>query len=276
MTFFFSSLFSSLYNARWISAMRKEKKKAITYFFFFVLIASLFQSVPVTRVLYQGVDRAGRWVSEQLPDFTAEIKNGELSVSGIDIPFEKELADGYFLIVDSSGGITDEKIAEKIGDRDGGVVAFSKTEAAMHEIRSGVRRTNRLSWGEVGDNTLTKAQVLSFIEKIKGPAKFGITAGWLVLTYALFLVGKAVYLLFASFVVFIIGKIGKREVNYGEIYIMGLYAITLPTVLAIIAQLFGIRVPYIYTIILISLLVAATWVKVEAPPTEPTAPSEPS
>jgi len=73
-------------------------------------------------------------------------------------------------------------------------------------------------------------------------------------------IGKLIYLLIISFIVWIVGMFGKREWGFAEVYTMGLYAITLPTLISVLLVSIVWPVPFLYTILLLIFMIGALFV----------------
>jgi hypothetical protein len=171
-------------------------------------------------------------IKEELPDFTLE--NGELTVEG-DEPIIFEEAAGETIIIDDTGTYTKDNIDSLLGESSN-VVLITKEYVLMVDPTE----TNEIRFAEFGELYVDKNMVLTFL-----PYLTWLTVLMGVFIVIWFFVSKLVMGLFYGLIGLIASKIQKRSYSYGKAYSMGLYAITLPSVLDIVFNMFGINLPWL-------------------------------
>lgn len=67
--------------------------------------------------------------------------------------------------------------------------------------------------------------------------------------------GTLVYLIPAAFLVFIISKILKKELNYSKIYQLSIHAMTVPLALSPVKNLTGIKIPNSYNVLFLGIMI---------------------
>ena len=108
------------------------------------------------------------------------------------------------------------------------------------------------------DNLFSKlSPYIDTIIKIGGPILFALFIGVLFMSHAF----NLLYLLLFAIVIYIIGKIVKFPLTYGEAYVAGIYAITLALIIGAVFSVLGGFLPVSmpkYLFSALTLIVAVT------------------
>lgn len=279
MKFFFEALVHSVYDIPWLSARRGDAGRAWGYFFLFIFLVSLSIGIPAARGLVRAGADVRRALETQAPNFAATMENGELNVTGLPQPFvwspegeEKSFA----FIVDMAATSTIPARVKELETAYPSFLLLSRDRAVVREAASAGQSDSAVQertffWTSVKEPVrITKETVLSQIDRfISGPIRTAVYAGVLGFFFVAMAMGKLAYLALVAAVLRIAAAVGKKPLTFGNIYAVGLFAVTLPTILSIAFSSLGVYVP-VYTPVLALLMIAALWRK------EPSAPSQPA
>lgn len=273
MKSFFTAFVNSLYNFRWLFEQRLNTGKAFGYFFLFLLIIPIIFGASVGRVIPQFVSQARQFVDTELPEFRATISNSKLVIEDLPQPYVKEVTeddDPFTLVIDTVSTTTIEAATEAQKKKsDQNFMLILADGFVMYDAES--LKTETQQWGDFPEFSVTKSEITGWVNKLSVPFMIFVVTILLLLLYAVFAVGKLIQLLIISLIVLLIAKIVSREITFGQVYTIGLYAITLPTLVVQILRLLGVSTPFIYTLILGILMIGTVLQKPSQPAVMPPA-----
>ncbi|MFZ5966907.1 MAG: DUF1189 domain-containing protein [Bacillota bacterium] len=204
-------------------------------FIYLVLISLLFGFAGSIKAVYDinfGVNAMIDGFRDEIPDFT--FQNGELEVYA-EMPMILEEGEGAIVVIDTTGQ-TDESILD---DYDSGVF-LSKHKLVSKENSI---QTKEFDFSQIKEFDFNKQDVERWIPFLK----------WMSVIAVIFIllgtiIGKLISTLFISLLGLIVNGIAKARLEYGNIYKIGIYAITLPTIIKTVMGLVSIQIPFFFVI----------------------------
>ncbi|MBD3311568.1 MAG: DUF1189 domain-containing protein [Candidatus Magasanikbacteria bacterium] len=263
--YYLKAFVNSLFNFAWIRERRKDMGKAGAYFIFFVLFVSLLYSVFFAWKIPQAVKGLHEGVINQVPDFSLQIEDGRLNVDKLEQPFVLESREGdedFLLVVDTK---TDEKLViEDFIDpmRESGVL-ITRNKVMMHDSKQGQTRVQFFS--DIDGVEFDKDDMVYWVGRFTDGLPYFAFFIILLSVFVGLVIGKLVYLLIISLIVWIAAQFGHKNYKYQEIYTLGMYGITLPTLLKLVLDIAGYYYIYTYTVLLLFVMLAAVFVKKTKP-----------
>lgn len=286
---FFKSVAESTYNFAWLRTRRGEPKKAWAYAILFILVITIIQFVPGFWQFPKFAQEFRTAAADKLPDFTAQFKNGELYVTGLAQPYIQRLNEegkpDFLLVIDTTATST-PGYQDYITGPDQNIILITKTGFSNYTSRTNNARFQgwQVFSNALGDRTFTKADLVNGMNKYAGLFTWLFVPVVILVMFVFTTIGKLIYLAAVALVVKIIAAIGKRPWKFGEIYTVGLFALTLPTALQVPMFYTGFRLPFIYSAVLLTYLLIVIFGKGDAaaggqppvptslPPTPPSPP----
>lgn len=257
---FFSSLYKSTHDLTWLKEQKNKTGAAWGYFFLFVLLLSALTVLPIVVSLPLGI-KVVREKITQLPDFEAKVTSGTLHVTGLTQPYVFKQDD--FVVVVDTVTTSSLELKEYLEARQSGVLV-TKDRFEFYNDQKGESRTQYFK--DVNELSFNKADVQGVAKKLLSPVTITIVVLLLVLFfYLILLVAKLYSVVLVAFLVFIVCKIAKRPWQFRELFVMGLFATTLPSVLSMIFNLFALPIPYVHFLALLAFMVAAVFTSDKAP-----------
>lgn len=258
--YYLKAFINSFYNFEWLRAQANNGKKAANYIVLFILflslVSALFLAIMTPKMLREVRDE----IFSQVPDFTASMENNILTVTDIDQPFVFE-DEEVILRLDTTSSSTDFDFASFVSGKSADVVYFTSTTLYSYDGATGVERI--MDYRDFPNKSFTKASLQELTDDFLGNTKlfFGI---FLIMSFIGFSVFKLVNLLFVSLIILLINKNSQSEkLKFGQIYTIGLFALTGPSVLIVVLRAFQLNISFLYSILLLVILVIATGKKVE-------------
>jgi hypothetical protein len=258
---FFSSLQSSLYDIHWLKLQKTQRKKAWRYFFVLMVVMLVFLNIHWLWTIPRQANDLFQEVKGDLPHFVMELKGGELYITELDQPYiweeEDQSGDKFTIYVDTVNTSTPTALEIFEGGGEGLMITRDQITASQKdgvEMRSYQMR----DFDEAGP--ISSDQILSWTENFVGRTLPLLVPVFLFLVFLFGSSGKLFYLLIVSLIVWSVGKLSKTPLKYGEVFTIGLFAVTLPTLVVKLLGMWGHHIPYLYTIILAGLLIAAIFV----------------
>ena len=156
-------------------------------------------------------------------------------------------------------------------------ILVTRTGATFYEASQSQTRIQE--WRDVPNGTFTRTDLIAIVGKVTGVMGYLIAPFIMLFMFVFWGIAKLIYLAIVSLLVKIIALIGKRTWSYGEIFTVGLFALTLPTLLKLLLHWVYLPIAGAYTLILGGYMIAAVFLdgKNTPAPTPPaTTPSPPS
>ncbi len=225
---FFNSLYNSLYNFKWLRQQKDNTSWAWGYFF---LLTFLVAGLVVIPTAFKYFSEAPAWKTkmiQEVPEFQATIKNGQLSVTGLSQPYIKKYNQMVIVVDTVSTGTLSVK--QFVGsDKETGILA---TKDRMEFYNPQDQSVNVQNFSSIDGFTTDRAGVLNNVDKILSRRMLSLFTLVFAIIILLYLVlGNLLNVLFIGLVFFHWSK--KRNLGYTfkQIFTVGLFAVTLPLIL---------------------------------------------
>jgi maltodextrin utilization protein YvdJ len=263
---FFSFFYNSLFNISWLRQRKNEPGKSWGYFFVFCLLLSLVSAIVVTAALPGVVKELKTSINEKIPaNFSAEIVNGKLGVTGLPQPyvFTDQAKNNFVAVVDTvSTSSLDLKKYLSSGTENAILIDSEKIE-----IFNGEKNQGQIQyWKDVPNlgSRVDKNFLASLLNKV-GPA-FLFFAFLTVFfgTFVVLVIGRLFSILIVSLIVLIVAAIARHNWKFGELFSVGLCAVTIPSLISLVFSLLGISVPFVHFLALLAFMLAVVFTKVPA------------
>jgi maltodextrin utilization protein YvdJ len=172
-------------------------------------------------------------LEKDIPDFALE--NGELTVEGDEPIIYEENTVGETFIIDDTGTYTRENIDILLAEYTTVVLITDKYILTVDGAE-----TTEYRFSEFGDFYVDKDMLLTFLPYLT----------WLLVLVGIgivfwFFVSKLIMGFLYALFGMIVASILKKKYSYGKLYSLGLYAITVPTIVAIIISMIGFSLPWV-------------------------------
>lgn len=229
------------------------------YFFILIGFLSALYSIPILFTVPGILQNIQHTIEITLPDnFTAEVKQGTLLISGSVQPLIIRPSEYNAVIVLDTISTSTPSLSTYIHEEDRGGVLVSRDTI---EIYNGLQ-TQAWYVRDFKDGRVTKNDLLHIIIKLRSSVVLPLfLIGLVVAIIVGVIVWKLWVLIWVVLSAWIISQIFHRKWRFGELFIMALYAITLPSVVSIILTLSGILVPWLHFIIFWAFMVAIVLTK---------------
>jgi len=221
--------------------VKQKFGRSFLYLSILILVISVLLSVKFTSTLAQlsgeFVDKAGEEISE------IRITNGVVSVP-VDQPYIYKV-ENYAFIIDTTGEVV------SLDDYEAGLLLTKNALLSKNNAR-----TQSYDLSQVASLYITPELLKEWMKK-SGKVVFPIIMVLLVIS---FLIAKFIQIFLFSLISMLANNLKKKNLSYSQLLNIGLYALTLPTVLAVIVILFNFGFPLfslIYSLLYILILVTA-------------------
>src|SRR3989339_57920 len=214
---FFNSFVKSLYDLNWLRGTRKDLGKAFSYFCLFLFLYVGLTMVPVFVNMMKGdtVAALKTGLAQKVPDFTATVKDGELSVVGVDQPYI--FRDGEFILVVDTITTSTLTLGTYLDDKINAGLLITRSKGEMYDGDKGQSRSQ--VWKDVGNVSVNRAQLINLANKfLSKPMMFVYFLFILVFVYMFLGVGKLLSVLIVSAIILAITKIAKKQWLFKEIF----------------------------------------------------------
>lgn len=230
----FSEMVHSIYDCKSYAIFLKDRKRK-TFLFGFLLAAFYFLlTIMVPFVRFQ-MSTGGimKIVDEVIPDFS--IEDGQLDVED---QFEFEEGDTYVYIDTKHGGMTQEKITDRLYRYGSVIIADSDTLVIKN---SGQIQT--LSFSDL-DLEITKSEMIAAFSPF---VTIMVAAGMVVI----FLFMEAAFffgVIFVGLFGMIVASCMQAKLTFGELYKLGIYARTTPLLIKAVLSFLPFGIPFFWVI----------------------------
>jgi len=213
---FISKIKNSIINPKaYVEFLKESGGKAVLYLFLVTLILGCIGRIRTVYDFANLRDKAKDAINKEVRDFKFE--NGKLSVDG-NMPIIIKEDDGSVFIIDTAGSTPESSLDQyKKG------VYVSDTKIINKKNSSQKEEINLSTYKEL---TFEKSDVLKIIDKAKVFNIFIIICGT-----AWFFLKQFIFALFTALLALIVNAFIKANVNFGEVYKLTLYALTVPIIL---------------------------------------------
>ncbi len=268
-----TSFYKSITNLSWLKSQKKAGGAAWGYFFLLSLIITIAFCVPVAARLPGFFNEFRQTFVDKIPEFTATIQDGQLSIQGIEQPYILRSGDNdkIAVIVDTVT-TTPVRVQDFLQEDESGILV---TKDVM-EIYNNSNGQDKLTyWKDVKENvTTTRADVVSFANTFMGGWFIAFLSVLLLIFFYIFTIASKLFaILMVSVVLIIVSNIAKKGWTFGELFTVSLYATTLPSLIALILPWVGVNVSLLHFWGLLAFMLAVVFTKdaaesapVQAPP----------
>ncbi len=223
------------------------------YLLLLLLIVTIALSIRFSFILSNGANFIADWISTNIPEIT--IRNGEVS-SPAQQPYVKGTNDFVF-ILDTTG----------------------VTSAISPEYKAGIlllknKIVHKQSEVETREYDLSKTPYFvlnkAVVDRVRSIFVWITIPLMVIFLYLYYIAAKLVQALAFSLLSLIINAAGKLNISYKGLLNIGVYALTLPTLLGTIVDIMGLRIPFFWIIyvgvyvILLSIMTLGSKDKIEA------------
>jgi hypothetical protein len=261
---FFTSLYKSLYDVSWLKANKANRGGGWKYFFGFVALVMLVVLAGMAVSLFRVVPEIRSRAADSIPEFEATFKEGELSVTGLKQPYtyrgEDEDSNKFVVMVDTVSTSTPDLDSILEDDESGLLVTKEKVEFFDANQNNG--RTQ--FFDEMPDTSFNRARILGWIQKFLSPVFIILLLGIIGLfVFIGLIIGKLFLIVIVSLIALIVARIAKRQWQWNELFTVGLFAITLPSLVSLVLPFFGVATGHIPFLILTAFMLALVLTKDE-------------
>jgi hypothetical protein len=255
---FVTAFYRSLYDVSWLKVQRFASASAWSYFALFTVLVALVGFTPIAIELPTMARGIGKTFVANIPEFSATIKNNKLEVTNIVQPFRYlDKTTNFLFYVDTVN--TSSLLAKDFatGTVDA-VILFTTNNIQMYTVESDVAQTMTLDG--IGDGTITKAQIIEKIDQLLKPQSMIIIDGLLMIIFYLSFFLSELYVIFlVSVIVMFVGRMKGLTWKFREYFTIGLYAITLPSILSVVISFVGLQIKYLQFIAMLAFVIALVW-----------------
>lgn len=249
---FWNAFKNSVWNLVWLREHKRDRAGGWRYFLLFTLlimvlmIAPALVSVPATlRDFLSSLNQA--------PAFSATLHKGELAVTGITQPYIITGND-FTIVVDTVATSSLDLKHFLAPTAVGGILV---TKDAIEFMNPSTSEDQVRLWKNVADFTLTKEQLVASVKHFT-ETPYLILGGMLVFAvfFCVLLVSKLWSLIIVVSICFFVASIARRDWKWGELFVVGLFAMTLPSLIVLAASFVGFTFPYLNFLALLAFMLS--------------------
>jgi len=258
--FYLKAFLNSFYNFEWLHIQVDNSKKAANYVILLILLLSFVTSAFLSTIVPNKLRDSRNDVLSKVPVFEATLVNGSLSVTQLEQPFLYEDAEMFFG-VNTNTSTEDFNFDTFMEGKDKDILYL--TASNIYSYDSVTKIKNVLNYNEEINRSFSKESFVKFTDNFLNNYKL-FFAIFLIISFVGFSVFKLVNLLFITLLVWIINKNSEtNKFKFSQIYTIGLFAITGPSILVAFLRIFNYSIPFLYSILSIIILMIVTSKKVE-------------
>jgi len=255
---FFTSLYRSLFDLRWLKEQKDKFSASWSYFFLFIFLLSGLMIIPVFLQLPSGLKELRVLAEKNLPDFKAEWKGGQLNITNLEQPYI--LKDNGFVMVVDTVTTADLQLKNWLSTENPSGVLVTKDRVEVYDSKKGNSRTQY--WKDVPDYSTSKSELLVKADKWLSPLMMYLAG--LVIFLGLFIgltISKLFTLLIVTVIVLMINNFAKKGWNFKQLFSVGLFSLTLPSILIVALSWMGGRISLLYSLILLGVMLGIVFLK---------------
>ena len=255
---FFTSLYRSLFDFRWLKERRNNSGQSWSYFFLFLFLLAGLTLIQLFLGMPSGIKEMRSLAEKNLPDFKAEWKGGELNITQLEQPFI--WSEKNFVLVIDTATTTNLQLKDWLKSPTDSGVLITKSQAEFFDANKGSSRVQY--WKDVPDYSITKTELLAKADKWLSPAMVYLFSVLMFLgLYIGLIVSKLFVLLLVTILVLIVNNFAKKGWTFKQLFNVGLFAMTLPSIALTSLSLAGGRINLLYSLILLAILLMVVFVK---------------
>ncbi len=261
---FGTALYHSLFDGMWLYAERTNMRKAWSYFFVFTALVSVLSVVPALVALPAATQMAKQEITKNVPDFSATFMGGRLSVTGLAQPWVREYSDDgekFRIVIDTTATSTDA--ASAYASSTVSMLVVNSRYAQVYNADAGESKTQ--SFSTVPNATFTKSQLLALVDHFTSPGAYVVLG--LVVAIVVFVgavIGNVWSVFIASLIALLVSRLSRRAWTLRELFTVGLYAITLPTLIGFVFTVVDFAGGTVYFAALVAFMLAVVFLQPKA------------
>lgn len=255
---FFTSLYRSLFDFRWLKERKNNSGQSWSYFFLFVFFLAGLTMIPLFLEMPSGLKEMRSLAEKNLPDFKAEWRGGELAITQLEQPFIWN-EDNFVLVIDTAT-TTELQLQSWLKAATNSGVLVTKDRVEIYDANKNSSRIQY--WKDIPDYSITKAELLNKADKWLSPLSVYLISILLFFgVYAGLIISKLFVLLLVVVVVLIINNFAKKGWNFKQLFNVGLFALTLPSIALAALSWVGGRISWLNFLVLFIILLTVIFVK---------------
>lgn len=253
---FFKNIVRSVYSPEFYQTVVKNSfGKALGYFLLFTLVISVIQILWATPGILKFPGEISKFVDEAYKSYPGDlelsVKSGQVTVNVEEPYFIKDDKGINVLVIDTKTPYSATQF-EKYA------TAVWVTKDSIFYVDSNSNGVKTQSLTQFPDTTINRDTISMLIEKVKPYIQYVVPAaivGGLLLFYSLYS-GRLLYLLFLALLVWIVMKVMKKNLTYGQSYKVSMHAVTLAFVVDLISTLVGWGgFPFLFTLLSLGVVI---------------------
>jgi len=269
-----AAIIHSLYDAPWLKARKNKLGAAFKYAALLLLFTLALYVVPLVFTRPQEFIKIKNQIITEVPPFQATVRQGELTITGPAQPYRWVSPDQRFVFVVDTKATTSPGLESMLAPGQSGLLITRQ----LSQIYDAARGSDNIQyWRNAPDGSLNKDELVAGINRLTSPRVL-IPLGLLtfLLVYAGFFISKLISLLVVGLVCLVFSAAGRRGWRFKELFAVGLYALTFPTLVSFILFWLGVNIAWLHFLVLLAFLLAVVLTKDTTPAAETPAASPPN
>lgn len=259
---FLISLYRSLGDLAWLKQQKHAARAAWKYFFLFSALLTLISAVPLVVSFPSAARELKDKVMSNVPDFQATLKQGTLSVTGFPQPYIYRDKESSFVFVVDTVSTSSIALANYLKEDADSGMRIGKDEVEMKDGLRGDTKTQ--SWKNFPDYSITKVGLIQKIAAYSTPGMIVLEiVAMLVIAFISLALGKLWSILFVSLIAFMVSAIARRGWKWSELFVVGLFATTLPSLIALVCVFLGVQIGFVHFLALLAFMLAVVLTREE-------------
>lgn len=246
MKYYFQALYKSFTDPTWLARQSREAGKSSVFFVLTLLVLSLLVAVRIAYIeIPQAVPPLREMLDRELPDFTAHVSDGTLSVTDLEQPyvryFEYE-GEHMVIVVDTTTNTPSLDTFLTTSTQTGFLITsravVTKTSSTPEVVNDRLTR--------FPDTTISKNQLITFLDTLGGRGQLVVLLIITAFTFLLWSVGLLVFILiFTSIAYGLYSAVSSHDrgarYTWKEILTLSLFVFGLPKlVITIVTVVFPV------------------------------------
>lgn len=265
MQFYLEALWKSA-DIRWLRERRKDGGRGSKYFLGLMLLISLAYALVFSYEFTRDFSRLTERVVEAAPNLSFEKKDGKIVANGIDQPltFDAEVEGQKFFVyintATSSAAVSAKSFSES--KKDTFVVVVTEDKVDMTDTKGG--DSYAITAAELPENaSVSYGKTVSNIHEFVQTNRFFaiMASAFAVIMFIFYTLAELVYLAIMVGIVALIARAKHMPWGFGELFSVGMFAVTLSLLLEDVLPLLGLEIPWVGTIVFILLLLGVVFYK---------------
>jgi hypothetical protein len=251
----FKAFLNSLYNPGWLKKQRFAVDRAWSYFSILVFIFSVAVTVSISVGARPMIISGQKYFSSEVPDFELNFKSGSLLVNHLAQPFVYRVNNDEFVLVVDTVRTTTAALTDYVTSTPLASVFVTADRMEFADNETGQSRAQK--WTNVPDGTLTKKQIQSAVNDFLKPWFYFLGSIIVFIGfYVVFFISKLYTILVVALVVSVLAKFTGRNLQVKNLFVMGLYAITLPSIIGMVFTIVGVKIGYVEFMAMLAFMIA--------------------